>query len=236
MFTYRTQSEESNRRRRETYSLTGGIVKKRGHDAEKAFADAFLGTLITVEKNNFGDRRKEDVVTDQFGRCSVKKGDKIQMLHQVFYKLAQRFGDEHIVVRYGKDIYEFKQNKNDITYTMGLSVAHEFKHWLECKYNFTELLHYVLGGYNEVDYIVDMIDTSNEVAFISPIEDVVQSISNLVIDIRVTSNLSVVSDIIDKKGALSFEIRKAGVLFKMFGRAILGKIRLHPFCKEVKLS
>jgi hypothetical protein len=236
MCNFYNQTEESNQKRRKSYSLTGGIVKKAGHDSERAFAEAFQGKVISIEKNDHGDRKKEDVVTERYGKCSVKKGDKIQMLWQVIPMLTKRFGEDHIVIRYAQAAHSFKKNKNENTHLLGMHVANEFKDWLKVKDNFKEVLCYALGGYNEIDSIVDMINTDNKVAYVSEFYNAIDFITNMIVDVRVTRNLSIVTDIKGKMGALSYEIRKNGLLFKMFGTAVLGNLRKQSFCREVSLK
>ena len=168
----------------------GSHFKRAGHIAEEVWAKHINGKILSGSK-------KTDVEKDNLF-FSVKKGKNIQLLMQVLPNLFRRFGNNDMI-----EFFKCRQSKCDDNKT--LNMALNFQNWLENNNNFYDLLRYVLTNDGEVNYLVDMIDTDNQLAFVSKTDDLINYLCEIKKDI-VTHGASLIVKF-KNKSLMTFEWR-----------------------------
>lgn len=251
---YQRQTAQANINRSEGYKKTAREVKLFGHKAEHLFALFNDGEVVK-------GTGKTDVKDPIYGNCTVKapKGGKVQMLLQTTDGTLTKWGKDHpmyLASKCQRDYYEdrhFDNEKNaeDLWKKASDNVALLAK-WMEDTTNFRQVLTYALANDGEIAHVVDMYKTDPTIAYITPVEDFIQTIVNAnPVPKQTRSGLrisvSIETGAKDKKGnpkrrsAFSFEVRSdakhcRGFLYKMEGGVIFPLVRKTSKCINVQSS
>ena len=184
------QTEESNRKRSESYKKTASEKKKTGHALEDIFAEARNGDVIPT-----GQKRKTDVVDPEYGNCSVKKREMkhIQTLLESTNVMEQRLGLGHPLTDYSsasRDYYRDKHENNGVNLSKLKQIrnekAHELKKWLEDKNNQRQMFEYIFGGNSEIDYMTIISEHEPSKATMMPFNDFIDDIISLDLESHAT--------------------------------------------------
>lgn len=189
------QTENSNKKRSESYKKTASEKKKTGHALENIFADARGGNVIPT-----GQGKKTDVIDPQYGNCSVKKREMkhIQTLLESTNVMIERLGKGHPLVDYSissRDYYHDK-HKNQSSNSNSLreirnQKAEKLKVWLEDKNNQREMFEYIFGGKkengkNEIDHMSIISEKDPSKVSMMPFPDFINGILDLNLESHVT--------------------------------------------------
>ena len=248
---YLRQSAQANINRSEGYKKTARDAKLSGHIAEHLFASFNNGEV----RKGTG---KTDVKDPIYGNCTVKspKGGKVQMLLQTTNKTEDKWGSQHpihLASKFQRDYYEDRHfnNENNASDLYKKAVEHvaRLSTWMENLDNFKQVLTYALANDGEIDCVVDMYRTNLGEAYITPIDDFIQTIidaapipkqtrSGLRISVSINTGNNDKYGNPKRRNAFSFEVRSdakhcKSLLYKMEGGVIFPLVRKQNQCKKI---
>ena len=249
---YLRQSSQANINRSEGYKKTASGIKLAGHKAEHLFA-LFNGGKVIKGPG------KTDVKDPIYGNCTVKapEGGKVQMLLQTTDGTMAKWGKDHpmyLASKCQRDYYEdrhFNGEKNaEPLWQKASDNVSLLAKWMEDTTNFKQILTYALSNDGEIDHVVDMYNTGPSIAYITQVDDFIQTIIDAKpIPKQTRSGLrisvSIETGAIDKAGnpkrksAFSFEVRSnakhcKSLLYKMEGGTIFPLIRKTSKCVKIQ--
>jgi len=190
------QTEESNRKRSESYKKTASEKKKTGHALEDIFADARGGNRIST-----GQKRKTDVEDPQYGNCSVKKREMkhIQALLESTNIMQERLKVGHPLTDHSiasRDYYHDKHEKQGLNSNSLREVKNQkamaLKQWLEDKNNQRQMFEYIFGGNNDIDHMAIISERDPVRVTMIPFHDFINGIVDLNLESHVTDGGRVV--------------------------------------------
>jgi hypothetical protein len=248
---YLRQSAQANINRSEGYKKTARDAKLSGHIAEHLFASFNNGEV----RKGTG---KTDVKDSIYGNCSVKApaGGKIQMLLQVTENVGNYWGLTHPMYlasqaqrQYYEDRHFNNENNASDLYKKAVEHVARLSTWMENLDNFKQVLTYALANDGEIDCLVDMYRTNLGEAYITPIDDFIQTIidaapipkqtrSGLRISVSINTGNNDKYGNPKRRNAFSFEVRSdakhcKGLLYKMEAKVIFPIVRNNPKCIKV---
>jgi hypothetical protein len=249
---YKRQTAQANINRSEGYKKTASGVKLSGHKSEHLFALFNGGEVIK-------GTGKTDVKDPVYGNCTVKapEGGKVQMLLQTTDGTLTKWGKDHpmyLASKCQRDYYEDRhfnneQNAEELWKKASDNVATLAK-WMENLANFKEILIYALSNDGEIDHVVDMYKTGPSTAYITQVNDFIQTIidakpipkqtrSGLRISVSIETGATDKEGNPKRKSAFSFEVRSnskhcKSFLYKMEGKVIFSLVRKTPKCVKVE--
>jgi hypothetical protein len=236
------QTEESNRKRSESYKKTASEKKKTGHALEDIFADARGGNLIPAgQKSITGQKRKTDVEDPQYGNCSVKKREMkhIQALLESTDVMKKRLKVGHPLTDYSiasRDYYHDKHEKQGLNSNSLREVRNQkamaLKQWLEDKNNQRQMFEYIFGGNNDIDHMSIISERDPVRVTMIPFHDFINGIVDLNLESHVTDGGRVV--LRKFKGFTNKGKRQTQGVFTLEQRSNKGHYNGHLYKAEAK--
>lgn len=248
---YKRQSLQANINRSEGYKKTASAIKLFGHESEHMFASFNNGDVVK-------GTGKTDVKDPVYGNCTVKSpaGGKVQMLLQTTDKTMLKWGKNHPMYlasksqqAYYEDRHYNNETNTDLLWKESEQNVGLLVEWMRNVENFKQVLIYALSNDGEIDHMVDMYKTGPDVAYITPINDFIQSIidlnpvpkqtkSGLRVSVRVETGTTDKQGNPKRKSAFWFEVRSdpkkcKSFLYKMEGGTIFPLVRKSPKCVKI---